>query len=117
MLRAFGVEKVRVLDGGMRRWVAEGREVEGEGRGVAKAGDFVFKRDESMVSKEKGKEDEVAVSALLDKDSIFKSKEQIIAHLSAQGIDPHQPQTLSRQSSVVWAALTSAGLPEPKLSL
>lgn len=51
LMRLFGAGKVAILDGGLARWVAEGRPLEqGEGIAMAGAGAFPAARDETRIA-------------------------------------------------------------------
>ena len=49
MLKAFGIENARVLDGGFPKWKSEGKPIVSNPRGPATAEDFDFKLVESML--------------------------------------------------------------------
>jgi thiosulfate/3-mercaptopyruvate sulfurtransferase len=51
MFKAFGHDKVSVLDGGLKKWLVEGRAVQGGEAPRSRAGNFVAKFNPAMVRK------------------------------------------------------------------
>ena len=49
MLKAFGIDNAKVLDGGFAKWRAEGKPVVSNSRGPATDADFDFKLNESSL--------------------------------------------------------------------
>ena len=81
MLRAFGHERVAVLDGGLRRWVMDGRPVE-EGVNTAVAQRFDARLDERRVL------DAAAVMALIGKEGTQLADARSAGRFAAEEPEP-----------------------------
>jgi len=50
VLRAYGIKNVKILDGGLNKWAAEGKPVAQSERPLASADDFAFVKNEDMLA-------------------------------------------------------------------